>query len=229
MRLQGKWEWKKGSSSSPPAKDSVMLEKIEFLGHASIKVNGSKIVYIDPYQIDEQEKADIILVTHSHFDHLSVEDIEKICTEDTTIVASQDCLDALERLPGHTVGIAPFQHANVNGVHIDAIPAYNISKEFHPRDKNWNGYVFVLDGVRYYHPGDTDKIPEMSSVKTDVAFLPVGGTYTMNYEQAAEAVSMFHPKIAVPIHYGRIVGSEDDAQKFVSLVGEKGYIIPSKS
>jgi L-ascorbate metabolism protein UlaG (beta-lactamase superfamily) len=229
MKSQGRWEWRKGSLSDPTVLESFMQENVEFLGHASIKIKGSKTVYIDPYQIEEQEKADIILVTHSHFDHLSVADIERICTENTTIVSSNDCLDSLKRLPAHTVGIAPSQHTTIDGVRIDAIPAYNINKEYHPRDRNWNGYILVLDNVRYYHSGDTDKIPEMSSVHTDVAFLPVGGTYTMNFEEAAEAVAMFSPKIVVPIHYGKIVGSEDDAQRFIALVGEKGHIIPPKS
>ena len=194
-----------------------MLENIEFLGHATFKIKGSKLIYTDPYQIDDEESADIILISHSHFDHLSIEDIKKICNRNTTIVASTDCIESLKGLPGYTIGLLPFQNANVNGVHIDAVPAYNINKTFHPKENNWNGYVFELDGLRYYHPGDTDKIPEMNQIKADIVFLPVGGTYTMDYKEAASLVSIICPKKAIPMHYGSIVGKKEDAEIFAKL------------
>ncbi len=205
-----------------------MVENIEFLGHASFKIKGSKIIYTDPYQITQEETADIILISHSHFDHFSPEDIKKILGKDTTIVSSTDCADQAKDLAEHVIGLAPGQNANVQGIIIDAVPAYNIGKTFHPKANNWNGYVFQMDATRYYFPGDTDLIPEMSGINTDIAFLPVGGTYTMDYKEAASAVSAINPKTAIPMHYGSVAGSVKDAEKFVKLVGDKGLLIPSK-
>lgn len=202
-----------------------MLENIKFLGHDAFKIKGSRIIYTDPYNIEDDETADIILVTHSHYDHLSLDDIKKICGENTTIVASNDCIEPLKGFPGHIIGLAPYENADVSSVHIDALPAYNINKEFHPKSNNWNGYLFELDGLRYYHPGDTDKIPEMNGIKADIVFMPVGGTYTMDWKEAAAAISLINPKKAIPMHYGSIVGSERDAEEFVKMVGEKGVIL----
>ena len=205
-----------------------MLENIDFLGHATFRIRGSKTVYFDPYQLATQDEADLILVTHSHFDHLSLDDVKKIAGRNTTVVCSKDCVDQVKLLVGMVIGIDPFEKTEVGEVRVESVPAYNIDKEFHPRANNWNGYVLTLDGVRYYHPGDTDKIPEMKNVQTDVAFLPVGGTYTMDCNEAAEAVELIDLKYAVPMHYGSIVGSDSDAKKFVQLVGKRGVMIPPK-
>ncbi len=206
-----------------------MVEKIEFLGHATFQIKGSKTVYFDPYQLEIEEQADIILITHSHFDHLSIDDLKKIVRKDTRIICSKDCVKQVEPLVDEVVGIDPFEEAYVEEVRVESVPAYNINRDFHPRANNWNGYILTLDGVRYYHPGDTDKIPEMKDVKTDVAFLPVGGTYTMDYREAAEAVELIKPKYAIPMHYGSIVGSDRDAKKFVELIGSRGVIIEPKN
>jgi L-ascorbate metabolism protein UlaG (beta-lactamase superfamily) len=203
-----------------------MLENVEFLGHASFRIKGSKTVYIDPYQLESNEPADIIFITHSHFDHLSLEDVKKIAGKDTVVVCSKDCVEQVKPLVGKVIGIDPFERTHVGEVLVESVPAYNINKEYHPRANNWNGYVFTLDGVRYYHPGDTDRIPEMGDVRTDVAFLPVGGTYTMDCDEAAEAVELINPTFAVPMHYGSIVGSDSDAKRFAQLVGERAKIIP---
>jgi L-ascorbate metabolism protein UlaG (beta-lactamase superfamily) len=205
-----------------------MLEHIEFLGHAAFKIRGSRLVYIDPYKIEKDETADIILVTHSHFDHCSPDDVRKIAGQNTTIVGSKDCADSLKGLSGHFIGLAPFEKTDVLGVNVEAVPAYNLNKTFHPRVNNWNGYVFSMDGVRYYHPGDTDKIPEMNGIRADIVFLPVGGTYTMDFREAASVVSIINPKAAIPMHYGEVIGSEKDAKAFVKLVGDIGTVVPSK-
>jgi L-ascorbate metabolism protein UlaG (beta-lactamase superfamily) len=205
-----------------------MLEHIEFLGHATFKIRGSKLVYTDPYKIEKDETADLILVTHSHFDHCSPDDVRKIAGPNTTIIGSKDCAESLRGLAGHFIGLAPFEKADVPGVSVEAVPAYNLNKTFHPRENNWNGYVFSMDGVRYYHPGDTDKIPEIDGIKADIVFLPVGGTYTMDFREAASVVSIINPKAAIPMHYGEVIGSEKDAKAFVKLVGDRGAIIPSK-
>ena len=191
-----------------------MLENVHWLGHASFKITGEKIIYIDPYQIAGGETADIILITHDHYDHLSMDDIEKIMGEKTVVVAPASAGDAIK---GNLKKVNPGDTLTIEGVEIQAVPAYNIGKEFHPRDKNYVGYVFKIGGVSYYHAGDTDYIPEMKDIHVDVAFLPVGGTYTMNAEEAAKAAEDIKPKVAVPMHWGSIIGSEKDAEKFKSL------------
>jgi L-ascorbate metabolism protein UlaG (beta-lactamase superfamily) len=205
-----------------------VLDNVEFLGHATFKIKGSQLIYTEPYNIGDEETADIIFITHSHFDHLSPEDIRKISDSHTTIVASNDCMKQLQGFGGEIIGLVPYQNTTVNGVIIEAVPAYNIHKEFHPKANNWNGYVFKMDEVTYYHPGDTDKIPEMNEIRADVVFLPVGGTYTMDYDDAAAVVSIINPQFAVPMHYGSIVGSDEDAKKFIELCEGKGFMLPAK-
>lgn len=204
-----------------------MVENIDFLGHATFRINGSKTIYFDPYQLQSDNPADVICITHSHFDHLSLDDVKKIVHRDTVIVCSKDCVEQVTPIVNQVIGIDPFQNAEVGGVSVESVPAYNIDKEFHPKENNWNGYVVAMDGLRFYHPGDTDKIPEMKAVQTDVAFLPVGGTYTMDYKEAAEAVEVIDPRYAIPMHYGSIVGTDSDAQKFADLVGSRAVIIKS--
>ncbi|RKY01375.1 MAG: MBL fold metallo-hydrolase [Spirochaetes bacterium] len=203
-----------------------MVENVEFKGHATFKIKGSKVIYTDPYQIGTEEPADIILVTHSHFDHCSPEDIRKLVTENTKIICSKDCVGKLRDLGGEVKGVEPGNIIDVDGVKIEVVPAYNINKTFHPKSSRWNGYVFTLDGVTYYHPGDTDKIPEMSDIKANVVFLPVGGTYTMDWKEAAEAAKLINPDVVIPMHYGAVVGSEKDAEEFAHLVGSKARILP---
>ena len=194
--------------------DSV-VKNIHWLGHASVRINGSKTIYVDPYELSEDaEKADIILITHNHYDHLSVEDIKKIANDQTVVVIPASLLVSL-KYEVNKVDIG--QTITVKGVEIRAVPAYNIIKTFHPRSQGYVGYVFTLDGITYYHAGDTDHIPEMRGVKADVVFLPVGGTYTMDAAQAAEAVKDINPSLAIPIHWGSIVGSKADAEKFKNL------------
>jgi len=190
--------------------------KIEWLSHASVKVSNRKVLYFDPYKISSKEKADFILVTHEHFDHFSMEDIKKIAKPTTVIFASNQC-----EVPGEwqVFHLSPGEEKSLEGLKVEAVPAYNINKHFHPKSDEKLGYVVTLEGKRLYHAGDTDLIPETSSLKQiDIAFLPVGGTYTMNAEEAAKAVEIIKPKVAVPIHYGSIVGSKKDAERFKSLV-----------
>ncbi len=219
------------------------LRNVQFFGHATFQIGGSRIIYTDPYDLSGYgllDKADIILVTHSHFDHCSVDDIAKICGDRTTIVASADCLEilknseflknskSLEEAPGKVLTLSPGEEKEVGNVKVRAVPAYNIGKNYHPKENCWNGYLFDLDGVRYYHPGDSDKVPEMDSITADVIFLPVGGTYTMDASEACEVAKRINPKVAIPMHYGSVVGSEKDAEDFVRCVGEKGVVLPKK-
>lgn len=191
-----------------------MLKNVHWLGHACIKVSGSKIVYVDPYQIEGGETADIILITHDHYDHLSEEDIRKIQDEKTVIVVPAAASGKVE---GNIKTVERGETVTVEGVKIKAVPAYNIGKRFHPKEKSHVGYVFEMDGVTYYHAGDTDHIPEMRNIRPDVAFLPVGGTYTMNAEEAAQAAKDIQAGVTVPMHWGSIVGSRRDAETFERL------------
>lgn len=188
---------------------------IEALGHASVKIMGSKTVYIDPYDItDDPHDADIILITHSHYDHLSPDDIQKVANDTTKIIATEDCIGKLK----DANPIIPGENIEINSLTITAVPAYNINKKFHPKINNWVGYIVEIDDIQVYHAGDTDKIPEMKDISVDVAILPVGGTYTMNAEEAASAVNEdIRCNTAIPIHYGKIVGTEDDAERFSKL------------
>ena len=192
-----------------------MLENIKWLGHAGFKIKGEKTVYIDPFKISETEPADIIICTHEHFDHLSPEDIKKIQTGKTVIVTTPD---SFSKVSGNVKTLVPGQSMDVDGIKIEAVPAYNLNKHFHPKDNKWMGVIITINGQRIYHAGDTDSIPEMSSLKNiDVALLPVSGTYVMTAEEAADAANRINPKVAVPMHYGAIVGTKEDAEKFRKL------------
>jgi L-ascorbate metabolism protein UlaG (beta-lactamase superfamily) len=194
------------------------MDRIQWLGHSSFKISGQRIVYIDPYQIvPTSTHADIVLITHSHYDHCSPEDIMKVSDKHTTIVAPLDCVD---KIPDREVTvIRPGDEMEVKGIRIHAVPAYNTHKHFHPKSKGWVGYVIKINGMNIYHAGDTDWIPEMGKLgHIDVALLPVGGNYTMGAEDAAHACDMINPEVAVPIHYGAIVGSMSDAVKFRDMV-----------
>ncbi|MGH9909186.1 MAG: MBL fold metallo-hydrolase [Nitrososphaerales archaeon] len=202
--------------------------QITWLGHDSFKISHSKTLYIDPYKIKSAGKADILLISHEHFDHLSMDDIKKITGSNTSIVAAKQCADALKNVVAkEVVVVKPGEKVNVQGIAIEAVAAYNTNKinpdtkkPFHPKEDNKVGFVVTINNVRIYHAGDTDAIQEMKHIRTDIALLPVSGTYVMTAEEAAEAVKMIKPKIAVPMHYGAIVGSEKDAEKFKHLVKE---------
>lgn len=192
-----------------------MLDKISWLGHSSVRISGEKIVYIDPWKLKNGEKADIILVSHSHYDHMSPEDIRKICREDTVIITTPDCSSELS---GDVRSVRPGDKITVfSGITVEAVPAYNINKDFHPKANGWVGFVVSMNGKRIYYCGDTDFIPEMRNVMADIVIAPVGGTYTMSAEEAAEAVNLIKPEAAIPIHYGDIVGSVEDAKRFKNL------------
>lgn len=187
-------------------------DKIKWLGHASFRIEGDQAtVYIDPWKLKGAVPADVVCVTHSHFDHLSQEDVEKIRKDSTVIVGPPDCATGFGKAFKE---IAPGGSLTIGDVKVEAIPAYNTNKDFHPKASNWVGYVITVDGVRVYHTGDTDIIPEMGDVKADVALVPVGGTYTMTVPEAVEAVSKIAPKVAVPMHCGDIVGTLDDRVTF---------------
>src|SRR5947199_1024660 len=199
--------------------------KITWLGHDSFKIKDGKTVIIDPFKIRlSSEKADILLITHEHFDHLSADDIKKVANDKTIAVAPPACKNELSKLKlGGVEYVHPGDKVTLEGISIEAVPAYNLNKfrepgkVFHPKEDGKVGYIVGMKGVRVYHSGDTDAIPEMKGFKADLALLPVSGTYVMTFEEAAQAVKMIGPKAAIPMHYGVIVGSESDAEKFKQI------------
>ena len=202
-----------------------MLEVIECLGHSTIRINNNgEIIYIDPFKINEvTNDADIIFITHSHYDHFSPEDINKVRKDDTIIVVTKDLCDEIVNLgfkQSKIIYVKPNQMYSVGSINFETVPAYNINKKFHPKENDWVGYVFEINGQKYYVAGDTDITDDNKKIKCDVAFVPVGGTYTMTAEEAAELVNTIKPKVAVPIHYGSIVGTEEDAQLFANLIDD---------
>ena len=199
-----------------------MLEGIQVLCHSSIKIKREKVIYIDPFRIQEEyHDAYIILITHDHYDHYSEEDIDKIKKENTIIVVPEQLLEKVIKLgfEKDTIMIVkPNEKYKVEGMQIETIPAYNVNKPFHPKQNGWVGYILVIEGIRYYIAGDTDITQENQNVKCDVAFVPVGGTYTMDSKEAVKLANHILPKMAVPIHYGEIVGTKQDAIDFANLL-----------
>ncbi len=189
-----------------------MAVKLTWLGHASFRLEGKATVYIDPWKLGKEPAADLILVSHPHYDHLSADDIKKLSRDDTEIVATQD---TFAELCGSGHEIAPGKTLTVKGVEVAGVRAYNPNKQYHPRANGWVGFVVELDGKRIYYAGDTDVIDEMKDVADiDLALVPVGGTYTMTADEAVEAIGMIGPAKALPYHWGDIVGSRADAEAF---------------
>ena len=202
-----------------------MIENIEVLCHSSIKFSKEKIMYFDPFKIKEEYKdADIIFITHSHYDHFSEEDIVKVRKENTVIFITNDLYEKTLNLgfkKENIIIVEPNKEYKIGNIEIKTIPAYNTNKQFHLRQNNWVGYIIKIDGITYYIAGDTDITDENKKVKCDVAFVPIGGTYTMNFKEASELINIIKPKIAVPIHYGSIVGLNQDAIEFTKLLNKE--------
>jgi L-ascorbate metabolism protein UlaG (beta-lactamase superfamily) len=195
------------------------------IAHDTFKIKGSRVVYTDPFKVTGRDEANIVLLSHDHFDHLSLPDLNKVIFPGTTIVASPLCKEGLKGLKvKETRFLDPGGKFSAGKVEIETVPAYNVNKfrepgvAFHPQGGKGLGFILTMDGTRVYYAGDTDFIPEMKDIQCDVALLPVSGTYVMTAEEAAEAAAAINPKIAVPMHYSAIVGTDDDAKRFKSLV-----------
>jgi L-ascorbate metabolism protein UlaG (beta-lactamase superfamily) len=206
--------------------------QISWTGHDGFRIKGTNnqnnqlTVYIDPYQLaskyQNRNDADVVLITHDHFDHLSIDDLKQIININTSIISATECVEKLAELKLKEIrGLKPGEKTTIKGLTIEAVPAYNTNKKFHPKSDGKVGFAFSINEKRIYHAGDTDLIPEMESVVgPDIALVPVSGTYVMNAEEAASAVNeLLRPrKVAIPMHYNAIVGTEEDANKFKNLV-----------
>jgi L-ascorbate metabolism protein UlaG (beta-lactamase superfamily) len=200
-----------------------LLEGITWLGHDSFKISAPEgVIYIDPWKLKggepqrggtEYQSADLILITHGHHDHFSPDDVKKIQKADTTVVS---IADVTAKVKGKVKTVKPGDRLTVKGIQIEAVPAYNPAKQFHPKAAGHVGFVITAGGRRIYHAGDTDLIPEMAEIKADVALLPVGGKYTMNAQEAAQAANTIKPQVVVPMHWGDVIGSRADAEEFRS-------------
>lgn len=193
-----------------------MTENIRVLTHSSIKITGEATVYVDPFGIvDAEGDADIILITHDHYDHFSPEDIDKVIKRDTILVVPKKMEKQASAIPcGEMITVEPGEQKQLGKIMIETIPAYNPLKPFHTKGKGWVGYLIGMDGVRIYVAGDTDITKENKNIVCDIAMVPIGGTYTMNAKEAAELVNIIRPKVAIPTHYGSVAGSKSDEEVF---------------
>lgn len=190
----------------------------------SIKIIGSKIIYIDPFKIDEDFRdADYIFCTHSHYDHFSREDINKILKDTTKIITVESAKEDAKKLvkEENVMIVLPGNSYKIDDIEFETTYAYNENKPFHPKENNWVGFIINIDGTKYFIAGDTDNIKELQDVKADVAFIPVGGTYTMNYEEASKLANEIDVKTIVPTHYGSVAGKKEDGERFKKLVVNK--------
>ena len=201
-----------------------MVEKVfknlHWLGHDAFLLRaGGRIIYFDPFKLGPGlPPADIICISHEHYDHCSPADVLAIQKPSTIIFTEAK---AAAKLKGKIMILAPGERREVEGLTIETVPAYNINKQFHPQGNSWLGFILTVDGVRVYHAGDTDYIPEMNKIRADIALLPVCGTYVMTAEEAAQAAIAIGPKIAAPMHYGAVVGTSDDAARFAAALAGK--------
>lgn len=190
--------------------------KIDVIHHASIRLENDKVIYIDPYDIrDEKEDADYIFITHDHYDHYDEDSIRKIKKCDTKIIVPR-CLEKKE----HTLVVDPDNTYKIDNLSFNTIPAYNTEKAYHPKEKNYVGYNILIDGLYYYIMGDTNRTPETEKVKTNICFVPIGGEFTMDVSEASEYINTIKPDIAIPIHYGKIIGNLTLGEDFKNRINK---------
>ena len=193
------------------------MEPIIVNKQSSIRIEGSKILYVDPLEVEARHDADYIFITHPHFDHFSLLSILEIKKDSTTIITTKDIVEELLSIginEEYLLVVKPKESYTFKNIEFKTIPAYNIHKKHHPKEAGWVGYLITLDNVIYYITGDTDKTMHMKNIECDVLFVAIGGEYTMNAIEAAELCNEMHPKLVIPTHYGYVVGSKEDAKKF---------------
>lgn len=200
-----------------------MLKDVKVLYHSSIVLYDN--IYIDPYKIEnETHNAKYVFITHSHYDHFDIESIEKIRNEGTIFFVTNDCKEKLLKIgvgKKRIITVLPDEIYRFNKIEVNVIAAYNIDKEYHPKENKWVGYLIKISGISYFIPGDTDQNEDNENIKCDVLFVPIGGTYTMDYKQGAIFANYIKPKYAIPIHYNSIVGTEEDGEEFAKLLDHR--------
>ena len=190
------------------------VENIEINTQSSIRIKLNKVIYFDPFKIEEfKTDADIIFITHNHYDHMDLESIEKVKNDNTIVVAPLSMEEVIRNIKFKDyIFLSPNDEINIENIHIKAVPAYNLEKPFHPRTNNWLGYIITYNNISYYIAGDTDKTKEVESVKCDIALIPIGGHFTMNVDEATELINIIKPKLVIPTHYGTIIGDPSDGK-----------------
>ncbi len=215
--------------SASAADKAAFLKNVKWLGQATVRIAyEGKIIYIDPYKLKKGEKADFIFITHGHSDHLSLKDLEMVASEKSVVVVPESCKDKLKGVKFRKlITVNPGSVVDSDGLKVKAVHAYNVKKvKYHPKSNNWVGYVFNFGGVKFYHAGDTELIPEMKNIDCDIVMLPLGQVYTMNsVKDAVQAALDVKAEVAVPIHFGMYEGTAEDAQKFKKLLKGKIKVI----
>lgn len=198
-----------------------MIKSYNILCHSSIKIKANKTTYFDPFRINEElHDADYIFCTHPHYDHFSPDDIKKLMKENTKLIVTKDIMEKAIDLVGkeNVVTVEPNKEYKIDEIEFKTTYAYNQNKDFHKKENNWVGYIVDIEGEKVYVAGDTDNLEELRNIKCDIAFLPVGGTYTMDNKEAAELANYIDAKVKIPTHYGEIVGNKEDGEKFKKLL-----------
>ena len=191
------------------------VDNIEVNTQSSIRIPLDKILYFDPYKInDSRHDADIIFITHDHYDHFDIDSINNVKNDNTVVVAPASMRNDVDNISFKDyIYLNPYDEIKIGNIIVSTVPSYNINKSFHPKSNNWLGYIVTYNNIKYYIAGDTDKTSDNEKVNCDIAFIPIGGTYTMNVDEAVELVKIINPKVVIPIHYGSIVGNKNDGKK----------------
>ena len=202
-----------------------MTENIKVFKQNSIRIEDEgRVIYIDPFDMEgEPHDAGLIFITHDHYDHFSPEDIAKIAGKDTVLVVPEKMEKKAGKVSGivsRIVTVTPNDKAEIDGLKVETVPSYNILKPFHPKSAGWVGYILTVGGKRIFIAGDTDATDEIKKVQCDIALVPIGGTYTMDAKKAAELINTIQPEVAIPVHYGTIVGKPADGDVFAANVKE---------
>lgn len=212
--------------------DKLKIEGIEINCHSSIKIQNDKTIYVDPFRItDVPHAADYIFITHSHYDHFDTKDILRVAKIDTVFITVPETKSSFQLLgvpEDQIITVEPNEKYDVKGIKFETVPAYNENKKYHPKENKWVGYIIELDGLKYYIAGDTDNISEIQDIKCDIAFLPISGEFTMNAKEAADLANKIDSKIIVPIHYGELVGTEEDLKEFLKLTDKDVEVLIGK-